>query len=354
MLLSVFILSTIAYFRYCMLSTGNRVDDKSHQDDFFYKLLVILIALILICFTGLRYRTGADYGNYMTGYYVRKLKWLDYVLALNEPVFSVICKIASVIYDDYVTMFLLTASIIITLYMKQIYKYSTDILTSVMLFVLAGPLIGSMGALRQYLAAAVLFAGHKYVVERKFCKYMGVVFIAFLCHTTALIMIPVYFLCKLKINYKSILLLALSSTVIIYSFDFLFTIMSAIKGSDQTVYAYMNTQVNILRVLVTFAPVILYLLTYKIPLKNDREHYYIMMLFVNAALMFSTSNSAYLARIGIYTEAFVVFGYPVILRRFDYQSRVILKIVIYGLFLIYFYNQINISELNNYQTIFSR
>ena len=144
--------------------------------------------------------------------------------------------------------------------------------------------------------------------------------------------------------------------VIRYSYDYIFGLMSNFKGNDQTQYSYMNTEVNIFRILVAMAPILLYFMTcYKNRLEDNLEtKFYSMMLFVNAAFMLATSNSAYLARIGIYTETFTVFAYPKMLEQIKLKMRIQYKIVILVCYFLYFAYQIYASDsLKNFEWIFS-
>ena len=319
-----------------------------------YKLYVGCIITILVFFAGFRYHVGADYGNYMMTYEARKVTWMNFVQSFDEPGFAILCKISSMIYDDYATMFFLTSLIPIYLYVNTIKKYSDTFLLSISLYILVGTWAGAMGAIRQYLAASIIFAGHRYLIDRKPIKYCLVIAFAMLFHRTAIIMIPVYFIANKKIDVKTVFLLILSVIIIRYSYDLVFTRMSGFKGTDQAQYRYMTTEVNPLRVLVNVAPVALYLIADG--RKKDKEtQFYSMMLFVNAAFMVATSGSAYLARVGIFTETFTVFAFPKLLGCLNGSTKKLLTFLIVILYFVYFTYQIYSSaSLNNFQWIFSR
>lgn len=321
-----------------------------------YRFFAAITTMILIFVAGLRYHVGADYYNYVSTYEVRKETWMLFVKSFDEPGISVLCKICSMIYDNSATLFFVCSLITIGLYMNNIKKYSTSYMFSVMMFIFCGTWAGSFGAIRQYLAAAILFAGHRYMYNRKFLKWLFIVLLAFCFHRTAIVMLPVYFIANKKINFKTIFILVIAVIFIRYSYDYIFAVMSSFKGTDQTQYSYMNTNVNIFRVLVAVAPILLYFLTYyRNRQENDREtDFYSMMLFVNATFMLATSNSAYLARTGIYTETFIVFAFPKLLEHMEFRIRRQYKILIFICYFLYFAYQINASDsLNNFQWIFN-
>ncbi len=331
---------------------------RKNQKSYGYIFFAIATAAILIFVSGLRYRVGTDYNNYIMMYYGRKDIWLHYLLTFDEPGLPILSKIASFIYDDPATMFFMASLITIGFYIAAISKHCSDTFTfSVLLFLFTGSWVGSFNVVRQYLAASIIFLGHRLIFERKFFKYLLLILCAMCFHRTALVMLPVYFIANRKINLKSIGMLALSVVVIMYSHDFLFSVMSNFKLSDQTQYEYMLTEVNFFRILVAFAPIALYFVTYRRRRKhNDKEvEFYSMLLFVNAAFLLSTSESAYLARVAIFTEAFPAFAFPKLLKYETKLTKTVYTIVITLCYFAYFSYQIYCSSaLNNFQWIWER
>lgn len=315
-----------------------------------------LTVAMLTLFAGLRYRVGADYGNYIAAYFRRKDLWNAPLIYFDEPGIDWLVKISTMIYDDYAVMFFIASLITIVLYGRTIIKYTSEsFLFSILLFIFIGTFAGSFGAMKQYLAAAIIFAGHRYMFTRNFWKYLFVVLLASCFHRTALSMLLVYFIADKKINIKSITILVVATLIFRESYDWFFDLMSSFKETDLTKYTYMNTEVNKFRILVALAPVTLYLLTFK-KNKDDKEYrFYSMLMFVNAAFLLATANSAYLARIGIFTETFTVFAFPVMLKN---ESSKVQKICSYGILLcycLYFIYQIRtVGSLSHFDWIWHR
>lgn len=350
-IISVIFASVASIYQPNVLAVDNINIKKNNSYNFF----IIVITIILIGFVGLRFDTGADFGNYTNMYLLRKEKPLSEILWMdNSPINNILIKFSKFIYDDSAVYFLIYALIPIALQMHQIKKHSTDIVFSICIYFLAGTVTGLMGAMRQYLAASVLFFGHNYILDRKFFKYLLTVILASMCHITALIMLPVYFISNLKINFKSISLMLIITVVMSYSYDFFFRVMGISTDNELDRYSYLTTEVNSLRILVTIAPIILYLVFASKCKYTEEENFYLLMMFLNAAFMISTSQSAYLARIGIYTSIYSVFSYPILLKNFEPKSKRLMKAIIVAFFLIYFYNQIVTANLSSYKTIFAK
>lgn len=320
-----------------------------------YKLFVFLTALILILVAGLRYRVGTDYMNYALGYEnIKRTVWAS-IKAFDEPGYKIVTILASKIYDDYAVMFFTLSLFTIGINIKVIAKYSDDFFFAIMLYVLIGAWHGSFNAVRQYAAGAILFAGHRYIFERKFWKFLLVVFVAFLFHRTAIVFLPIYFLARDSINTKSIVLILISTVVMTYGMDYVFQIMSYFKGTDQTAYAYMTTAVNPFRILVAFAPVFLVFFVPNDFRNNPENAFYFNMLIINAAFMLVTSSSAYLARVGIYTDIYATIAFPKLIKAFNRKSQVILILLILVLYSYFWIHEISVREsLSTFRWIFSR
>lgn len=351
-LILVFCFASLAQTQY-IISEQKKINKKNIISG--YSLYTFIVTFILISVAGFRYRVGADYGNYMSAFYFRSENWFESLVNFDEPGLAIICKISSLISNDYAIMFFIVSFITIALYLYTIKKYTKTYLLSILLFIFVGTWAGTFGAIRQYLAASIIFAGHRYMYEKKLSKYLLTIGIAMLFHRTAIIMFPIYFISNKRITIKTFFVLIILTLVIRFSYDYIFSLMSGFKGVDQSQYEYMQTTVNSMRILVTIAPIILYLGCNKRVKNNKETQFYSMLLFVNAIFMIATSGSAYLARAGIFTETFTVFAFPKLLSGYNKDNRKILIIIIIIFYAIYFFYQIYISNsLNNYQWIFSR
>ncbi len=317
--------------------------------------MVALSALVLILVSGLRYKVGVDYGGYMTSYSYRAHYFFNDLLAFQEPGLGFIAWVSRFIYDDYVTMFLNAAILTVGLNVITIRKYTKWFAVSILLYIFIGAWHGSFNAVRQYLAAAVIFAGHRYILDKKFIKYCLVILLACAFHKTALIMLPVYFLGARKLNFVTLLLVAGLTVLMRFSYDFFFDIMSEIKGKDQTKYGYMQQSVHIARVLVAVSALFLPFLSYKGFLKNNENRFYFNMLMINAGLMVAASGSAYLARIAIYTDIFATIAFPLFLKGMPKGIRTLMTSIILILYAAFWYTEVSTRlTLNDFHWIFER
>lgn len=316
----------------------------------------VLIGILLILVAGLRWRVGTDYGGYMANYegYAKNI-WKA-LIGYKEPGICVVANIGKLIYDDYATYIFLCSVFTIGAFVMQIYKYSKMYPVCIMLFLFIGTWHGSFNGVRQYLAAAVLILGHRFIIDKKFVKYALIVFIASLFHTSALVMILPYFLLNRKISFKNMLIIVIGTIIIRYSYDFVFDLVGLYKGHEVSMSSYTTNSVNILRIGVAYAPLLVFLVFGDKKDLSKEETFYINGIILNAFAMFATMNSTYLARAGIYTEIFPVIGYGYLLGRIkDNRLRNIIVAVVLILFAAYWWYSISISpDLKTFKWIWNR
>lgn len=361
--MGVYYITIISTFCTALLSqvvgkkTQNNIE-KNKQKRNNNLLFVFLTATILICVAGLRYRTGTDYWQYDLNYSNYVKEWWNALIHYDEPGIKIVAKVSSFIYNDSSTMFFLVSAITVGLSVKTISKYSNMFAFSVLLYILMGNWVGSFNGVRQFLAGAIIFAGHRFIVERKLFKYILVVLAAGAFHISALVFIFLYFVPLKKINLIKLLALFGGSILLLLSYDYIFSFIGILKDEVidvENLSAYAARSVNFLRIVVAFAPLLLYfILTKKSKIKKE-EWFYVNMLFVNAALMFAASQSAYLARVGIYTNIFLTLSLPKLLYFKDKKLSLLIKFLITSFYFIYWYIEVSGSEnLKSYNWIFDR
>ena len=313
--------------------TGERVETPCPN-----RLVTILLASYLIFVGGFRYYVGVDYGFYYNTITATMSTITRYFGLFKEPGIRVISAVGRLFYDDGISTIFLSELVVVVLYVRTIHKYSPMFALSMCLYLFMGEWTGAFNGVRQYLASAVLFAGSRFIVEKKFIKYLITVFIASMFHVTAWVMLSLYFFMNRKANFLQLLLLGAAAIVISYSYDFLFDAIGYYKGVEMSMEqnAYYSNTVNILRVLVAIVPVVTFFAFCNRSNLSREENFYINGLFFNAFAMMGASGSAYLARIGIYSAPLSLIGYAYLFRLFkDKTLARIVMAVAFVLFIIY-------------------
>ncbi|HPF53692.1 MAG TPA: EpsG family protein [Eubacteriales bacterium] len=348
----VFVLAYLAQERGEVTGALIKLEDGNtrHRPD---RLFVILASLVLIFVAGCRYYVGTDFGYYYKDIVGGFSAFWRHLWAYKEPGIWLVGAVGRLFADNGGSVIFMASLFTVGLYMIQIYKHANMYLVSMLLFMFLGTWDGSFNGVRQYMAAAVLFAGHRFILERKFIKYLIVVFLASLCHTSALIMIPVYFIFLRKLDGWQLLIMAVGAVAIRFSYDLVFSAVGFLKGQEVVMNDYSTNSVNILRIIVNMVPVGVYLLFCEKKNLTREESFYLTGIILNGFVYVATMQSTYLARAGIYTDSFAILGYGYLFKLIkNEKTRTFLMIAAMVLFFVYWrYAIVHSTALNDFKWI---
>ena len=98
-------------------------------------------------------------------------------------------------------LFLLIVAVVIYVpIFAAIYRYSKAPYISILAFMGLGFFSYSLGIFRQMMAMSMVLCGLKYIEEKQLSKYLALTVLAFTVHTTAIVMIPLYFIAHLPVK----------------------------------------------------------------------------------------------------------------------------------------------------------
>lgn len=232
-------------------------------------------------------------------------------------------------------------------------KYSVDFFFSSFLFITYLTFYWMMNGMRQFICVAVLFLCCDWVKDGKIIKFMVAVLLLSTIHTTALLMIPIYFVARSKPwSAKIGVFIVAIIFICIFAEPFFAGVDNALSS---TAYAGSASQfaeddgVNPLRVLFYAMPAVVTFIK-----RNELEKYYekypvisvcVNMSLVTAALylvgMFT--SGILIGRLPIYTELYNLILVPFLLYTcIDKNDRKIIQPIVVVVFVLYFYLNIPI------------
>lgn len=315
------------------------------------RILVAAAALVLMVVAALRWGVGTDFGQYVLNYEIYKTSLSESLRSFDEPGIKAIAWAVAHVWDDAAVFMAVASLITVGLMLWTITRYSTALMMSFMLFIFVGSWHGSFNGVRQFLACAVLFAGHRFIVERKPLKYALVVLVAASFHISALAMIPLYFVPNRKLRGRMIVGMALLATVGLYASDAVLNVIEFV-AEDLTITEYVTRAINPLRIAVAVAPVLLYW-SRGVRTEADGEWFYRNMTIVHAVVMLAASWSAYLGRFGIYTTIFLTLALPRLVDFPDRRLTTLARVGVVLLFAIFWYTDVSTSgALNDFKFVF--
>lgn len=315
----------------------------------------ILLMTALTCFIGFRYFVGADYGAYIHDYGKFLQKNYGQILLGSDPGFVFFTKLFSLVYNSPTTMFFTAAAVFVVLCIHTLDKHSEYFSLSVLFFILCGTYLESCNAVRQCVAVAIVISGYGFICDRHLLKYFLLVLLASAFHSSAIVMLPLYFILSCPPKLKKIYWLMMIAGAIILSYKGLFSVAEmVIQKPINFEEKYFTTSVNLLRVAVAVAPCIL--IPFLKKEMNEKLTLSTNLVLLNAVLMCITSNSAYLARVGIYSTAFLCLALPQLLYNLRVRKESIpgLKLTMLACYAVFWmYGILHSAGLYPYQTIFN-
>lgn len=280
----------------------------------------ILPAVAFGVFSGLRNNMGDTF------YYIYSYKLMDpdtmepikfsFEGGILYPYIQYLCRLRS---PDPYALIMITALIAVIPTVFIIYKYSCPYELGIALYVLTSYYSFSMNGIRQYAAAGILILGTKYLLSEKFSdffKYLIFVLIAWLFHSSALIMIPIYFIVRRRSWTPFTLFILLGTTAATAAFDSLLpSFLGAIEDTTYGIYAEngwftsgQETGSDIIRVAVLAVPLVLaYISREKLSYLHGRKWDILVNLSViNLAFYILSLYNWIFARLAIYTSIYVI------------------------------------------------
>ncbi|MBE6809956.1 MAG: EpsG family protein [Ruminococcaceae bacterium] len=353
------LLATKTFQKNYALTSNESVNyTKTTATNFFLFITVAVLTFV----AAFRYSVGTDYNSYSFGFinYVNSFSsFKDIFNITDEPGFALLCRIASIIYNDSISMFVIAAILTIVPFLYSTYKETASFTYITLLYIFCGRWHGCFNGIRQYLAATIIYLGRHYITERKIFKYLFVCFLAFLFHRSAIFCVLLYFVYNEKFSIKRLLIIVAGSIVLALNYDAIFSFVGWLDNKEFIQNDYSTASVNILRVLVQCCPAIL--AVYSVLKKgtkqeiNNKQVFYVYMLIANAAIFIAMSDSAYLTRLGVYTAAFVPLGLEYITRDISKKYYNVLRYLIVIFYLMFWLYEIsNSSSLNNFQWYFNK
>lgn len=174
-----------------------RIKDKDVPTRIVRRMGVVfffLSFLIIFLLSGFRVDVGLDSPSY-----VRIFNDIyTYDFTYFEPGFRLLITTIQYFTTDPQWLFIISSLLTVGGIFISIKKFSVNPALSVFLFCTMGFLSHSFNLTRQFISIAIILYSLSFVINKQFMKYVICVVLAALFHQTALIMLPMYFLLRLK------------------------------------------------------------------------------------------------------------------------------------------------------------
>jgi hypothetical protein len=193
----------------------------THENNAYIAFIFILIGLLVALRSAV---VGNDTENYVELFEnVASLQYgdlSDYVR--YEIGYIYLNKFASHISTHPQTILIVTGIIVTAGYYLFIRKYSKSVYLSVFMFILLGYMGQTMSMVRQCIAMSILFYAYRLIEQKKFILFILSVLCASLFHRTAIVFLAAWFIVKIPLNTKNLIMLTIGTIILFISFETLF------------------------------------------------------------------------------------------------------------------------------------
>ncbi len=199
--------------------------------------------------------------------------------------------------------------------------------------------------MRQWFAAVMLFGASGFIRDKKLKKYLLVCIIMAQFHSSAYMMIIVYFLVQGQAwSQKQVSIIGLFTIILVFLNPILNSLESTTTGTS---YDYVISAMNsdsgssILRVFIAMVPVILSFME-KDNIKDPMINLCVNMSLLNCLLnlLASFTSGLYVVRFSTYTNMYNMLLYPYLLNiAIRGSNRTIIKMGFYIIYFVFYYYQ---------------
>lgn len=309
---------------------------------------------VIIFFASLR-SSVADTGAYVSMFksYPSDLSQIDGLLngvAKRYPGFLVLTVILKKFTSDYNVWFTIIAVISGICVMIPLYKYSSNFGVSAFLFMASCQFSWMFNGMRQFLVASIIFACTGLVLRKKFIPYAIIVCLLSTIHTSALILIPMYFIVTGEPwNKRTMLFVGAIILAILFTSKFTGVLEDVVENTDYATsmeeFKETDDGTSIMRIAVESVPVIIAFI-YRNRIKDKLTP--IIKLSINMSLVASglyviskiARSGIMLGRLPIYFSMYNLILLPWLIKNiFNKEEKRLVYYLMIILYLVFFYYQ---------------
>lgn len=264
---------------------------------------VLGIAFIIV--SASRFEVGYDYNSYAANYF--NMKYMDaedVMLGRMEKGFMMPLYALSLAFEDYYMIHVYSAVVIYTAVFWFIYKYSSKPWISVTAFLCFGVYFNSLNFLRQFMAALIILYAVKFMKTKHCWRFFVLTLVAALFHWSALIMLILFFLLKIKPSRiylgiaaaGTVLFCIFSRTIMLWIIDHVYMYRS--YDPDNNVEASMGLPIRYTIMFgILFA--VAFIFRKRLCEKNEKNAYYINFLMFTVIFEAAGARHAILSRFAL-------------------------------------------------------
>lgn len=237
---------------------------------------------------------------------------------------------------------LLSSIVINILIIKTIDKYSSNFLLSCIIYITGNMYFYSFMAIRQFIAMAIIVYGIKYIINNQFLKYLLIIIIATSFHSTAIIMLFLYFFSNPKIGIKIQMLVILCFVLVLVNFEIFFSFLiesGILKNTTSYEILFTNNRygISLIRFIFWCVPGAFMIIKRKEIENNPINYIFINQIIISILIYILSLKFVSIARFNIYFNFSYVIIYPNLLNLIKTKEKYLVFILIIIVFFLFGY-----------------
>jgi transmembrane protein EpsG len=308
-------------------------------------ILISISFLLIAGFSAIRYHVGTDYGSYelyFNGSYIQKM----------EPGYHIL----NVIFYGYPNGFYAVIAIATLLTYFFLFKALNNqgVLFFGLFFYILLFYALTNTFIRQGISAAIFLYSLRFILQRKFLKYLLLIILASTFHLSSLILIPVYLLNHINLSKKKLLFIIFISTALIFLGSNYFSLFIeyillipqyGFYLSTQYIESDNNTGLGIL--LKVLSGIIIIWNIDKIRLSNPKSNLFINIYMIGILLTLIASQIAIVARLAYPFNIAGIFVFAFFLKSLDIRKLTPKEFISLSLLLLFSFALFEVEFINN-------
>ncbi|MCW3805815.1 EpsG family protein [Plebeiibacterium marinum] len=285
----------------------------------YLSFLVILCYLIIIILNGTRDEVGTDYSHYK---WVFDIAQRGEVYAIVEPGYWLINTLFVKFEHGYRYVFALMCAL--TYLNLFLIAKEEKVLPVLIPFLFSfGFIFFSNNIIRQSFAITLFIYSIRFIEQKKFWRYFLSVMIIFLFHTSALLLIPFYWIGRIRLS-KSYWIIAIFGSIILYKLNIFHNIIRLIASLIPKYSAFIGLAghdefrggfgLSIILLIILGISVALFA---EFVQKNRRHSLYFNLFMMGVCFSIMLFSSAYFYRFTFYLFYIVLLLIPIILKNIE-------------------------------------
>lgn len=299
---------------------------------------LILIISLPVILSSTRFGIGTDYFTYTYLYDANKNRTIaDILLNDEERLFTIIYPISRILFKDVWGVFFISSFITMFFIIKTLNYYGKKISIGLSLFIYFCLLYGiSYNAVRQIMAAAIVFYAYHYILEEKPLKYCLLVILSAQIHNSTYVCL-LFYLLKYTKGKKYTIKRICFYIIIIFSPILIFIFLNILKSFKISRFSSINFDFTNFGVgfLIYLLPVIVPVLLCRKSLLKENPKYdlFINILLLEIPLQYLGYFNLHAYRVVYYASIIEVILIPLIINSVTNQRN---KIILNTYFIVWY------------------